>query len=205
MRPPILYLTVAFAAGLCAALNGGELWVTAGCVLLGAFLVQRRAPVGAAFGVMLVAGALWGAAAIRERRVTCAGQWGGAGGAEQGRVNTTTHAVVVRLTDPASDSGGVVEGTAQHGPCGGPLTVRWPHGHPAHGGTAWIVAALDEVPLFVFNGDLMWCEYETVILPDKMCGQTFLVKSRLDLNIFQYIRSSLDILNPAGDGQMCLQ
>jgi hypothetical protein len=72
-------------------------------------------------------------------------------------------------------------------------------------GTAWIVAALDEVPLFVFNGDLMWCEYETLILPDKMCGQTFLVKSRLDLNIFQYIRSSLDILNPAGDGQMCLQ
>src|SRR5258707_1027073 len=49
-------------------------------------------------------------------------------------------------------------------------------------GTAWIVAALDEVPLFVFNGDLMWCEYETLILPDKMCGQTFLVKSRLNLN-----------------------
>ena len=126
MRPPILYLTIAFAAGLCAALNGVEPRFTAWWVLLGALLVQRRAPAGAAFGVMLVAGALWGVAASREERASCAGQH--------------TRAATIRLSDPAPSAGGVVEGTVLSGACGGTLTIRWPDGHPAHGGTTWVVA-----------------------------------------------------------------
>src|SRR5437660_5223 len=41
--------------------------VTAWCVLLGAALLFRRAPLGAAIGVMLVAGVLWGGAARGAR------------------------------------------------------------------------------------------------------------------------------------------
>ena len=42
MRPPILYLAIAFAAGLLPALNGVEMRVTAWCVLAGVALVYRR-------------------------------------------------------------------------------------------------------------------------------------------------------------------
>ncbi|HYR32440.1 MAG TPA: ComEC/Rec2 family competence protein, partial [Gemmatimonadales bacterium] len=126
MRPPILYLTVAFAAGLGAALNGVELRVTALCVLLGAVLVCRAAPLGAALGVMLAAGILWGAAALREQRASCAGQH--------------ARAAIVRLTDPAPGAGGVVEASVRGGRCRGTLTIRWPQGHPAHGGTTWVIA-----------------------------------------------------------------
>jgi len=76
VRPPILYLTVAFGAGLFTALSGLDLRVTAWCVLAGVALVHRRAPVGAASGLMLVVGWLWGPAAQRERAVTRAGQGG---------------------------------------------------------------------------------------------------------------------------------
>jgi competence protein ComEC len=129
VRPPILYLTIAFGAGLAAGLDGGELRVTAGCVLIGAAWLQRHAPLGAAIGVMLVAGLVWGESALRERNATCAGQW-----------RAGTHAATVRLVDPAAGSGGVVEGTIVDGPCGGPLTIRWPAGHPARGGTTWVAA-----------------------------------------------------------------
>jgi len=95
-------------------------------VLLGAGLLARRAPLGAALGVMLVAGLLWGGAALREQRASCAGQH--------------ARAAIVRLSDPAPSAGGVVEGTVQAGPCHGTLTIRWPDGHPAHGGTTWVVA-----------------------------------------------------------------
>ena len=131
MRPPILYLSIAFGAGLAVGLDGGELRLTAACVLIGAALVQRHAPLGAAIGVMLVAGLVWGASALRERNATCAGQW---------RPGGETHAATVRLTDPAAGSGGVVEGTIVAGRCGGDLTIRWPAEHPARGGTTWVVA-----------------------------------------------------------------
>ena len=133
MRPPILYLTVAFGAGLFTVLAGVDLRVTVCCVLAGVAVLQRSAPVGAACGAMLVAGSVWGAAALRTRADTCAGHWA-AGGL------TPTRAAIVRLTDPASDSGGVVEGAAQPGQCGGVLTIRWPDHHAAHGGTTWVVA-----------------------------------------------------------------
>src|SRR2546425_635673 len=75
MRPPILGLTVAFGAGLITALSGVELRVTACLVLLGAAALYRRAPLGAALGVMLVAGVLWGSAARQEQAASCNGRW----------------------------------------------------------------------------------------------------------------------------------
>src|SRR2546430_12891563 len=84
MRPPILFLTVAFGVGLWAgldpfvfpgrALPGGALWVVALPVLAVAAWLARRAPLGAAGGIMGVAGrGLWtaagrGWAGHRERR-----------------------------------------------------------------------------------------------------------------------------------------
>lgn len=126
MRPPVLYLTIAFGAGLTAALNGVELRLAAWCVFVGALLLMRRAPLGAAIGVMLVAGVLWGGAALRERRASCAG--------------VGTRSVIVQLTDPAPAAGGVVEGDVVPGLCSGTITIRWPDGHAAHGGTTWVVA-----------------------------------------------------------------
>src|SRR5256886_16879251 len=62
MRPPILFLTVAFGVGLWAgldpfvfpgrALPGGALWVVALPVLAVAAWLARRAPLGAAGGVI---------------------------------------------------------------------------------------------------------------------------------------------------------
>ncbi len=126
MRPPILYLTLAFGLGLWAGLSGSEAWGVVPPVLTGAALLFRRAPLGAALGVMLVAGQLWGGAALREQRASCAGQH--------------ARAAIVRLTDPAPEAGGVVEASVHGGPCRGTLTIRWPDGHPAHGGTTWVVA-----------------------------------------------------------------
>jgi hypothetical protein len=74
MRPPILYLTVAFGAGLCTAVNA---YAVRGApfagllVLVGAAVLWRRAPLGAALGVMLVAGMVWGSSALRERAASC--------------------------------------------------------------------------------------------------------------------------------------
>jgi competence protein ComEC len=144
VRPPILYLTIAFGAGLVTALNGVELRVTACVVLLGAAVLQRRAPLGAAVGVMLVAGVLWGGAALREQRASCAGAWSTQGGLTPGPrpgVNTpTTHSAILQLTDPVAATGGVAEGVVRGGACRGTLTIRWPDGHPARGGTTWVVA-----------------------------------------------------------------
>jgi competence protein ComEC len=133
VRPPILFLTIAFAAGVITALNGVELRLTAWCVLLAAVVLQRQAPLGAACGVMLVAGQLWGAAPMRERAATCSGVWG----REQG---AGTRSAVIRLRDPVRGSGGVVEGDVTTGSCRGILTVRWPQGYAARGGTTWVVA-----------------------------------------------------------------
>src|SRR5207245_3888762 len=132
MRPPILFITVAFAFGLFLGEGGtgkGEGYVAA-LVLVAAFLLARRAPLGAATGVMRVAGLLWGGAASRSRAATCEGRWKGDG----------TRAAIVRLGDPAPDSGGPVEADVVPGPCGGALRLRWPDGIPAAGGTTWVVA-----------------------------------------------------------------
>jgi competence protein ComEC len=46
----------------------------------------------------------------------------------------------VRLRDPAGANGGVVEGDVTTGACRGTLTIRWPQGYAAHGGTTWVAA-----------------------------------------------------------------
>src|SRR2546430_17732494 len=117
MRPPILFLTIAFGAGLFAGLDlfavRGALYAVAP-VLVAALWLARRAPPGAAVGVMGVAGTLWGAAAGREREATRAGRWGretGAGG-RGGR------AAIVRLFDPVCQQGGVVGADVLPRSCG---------------------------------------------------------------------------------------
>src|SRR5437870_5781806 len=130
MRPPILVITVAFGVGLWA--GGSELggWGSGLAVLAVAAGLARQAPLGAAVGVVGVAGLLWGAAARRQHEATCEGRWKGNG----------TRAAIVRLGDPAPDSGGPVEADVVEGRCGGALRLRWPDGIPARGGTTWVVA-----------------------------------------------------------------
>ena len=140
MRPPILYLTVAFGAGLFTALNAFAMRGAPYAGLLvaaGALVLAHRTPVAGACGFALVSGLLWGAAALRVRDKTCSGRWGDALQSPGRRPGV---AATIRLTDPASDSGGVVEAQVLPGLCGGTLTIRWPAGHRAHGGTTWIVA-----------------------------------------------------------------
>ena len=132
MRPPILWITVTFGAGVFAALNGVDLHLTAGGVLFGAAIVVRRAPLSAALGIALVAGGLWGSAALREREATCAGIWARAR-------SEHTRAAIVRLHDPVPAAGGVVQAAVRGEPCGGTLKLRWPEGHAARGGTTWVV------------------------------------------------------------------
>src|SRR5256884_6843908 len=138
MRPPILFLTIAFGAGLFPGLDlfavRGELYAVAP-VLVAALWLARRAQLGAAVGIMGVAGALWGAAAGREREATCAGRWG-RGTGDEGR---GARAATVRLLDPVSRQGGVVDADVVAGTCGGPVRpprAREPAGArgPAEGG-----------------------------------------------------------------------
>jgi len=137
MRPPILVLTVAFGVGLSAGLDLFVLrgaWYVVVPVLGTALLLAQRAPLGAALGVMGVAGLLWGMAAGREREATCAGSWSrerGAGG---------SRAAIVSLEDPAPASGGIVDAEVLPGTCGGSVRLRWPEGTAARGGTTWVVA-----------------------------------------------------------------
>jgi competence protein ComEC len=144
MRPPILFLTVAFGVGLWAgldplmfpgrALPGGALWVVALPVVALAAWFARRAPLGAAVGIMAVAGMLWGKAAVREKEATCAGTWSRERGAGSSK------AAMVSLEDPTAASGGVVDAEVMAGTCGGSVRLRWPEGHAARGGTTWVVA-----------------------------------------------------------------
>src|SRR3989442_7606534 len=144
MRPPILCLTVAFGAGLITALSGEELRVTACVVLLGAAALYRRAPLGAALGVMLVAGVLWGSAARQEQAASCNGRWAHQSVVtpdwQPGVNQPVTHSVIVQLTDPVSAAGGVAEAVVRAGGCRGTLTIRLPGGHPGRGRTTWVLA-----------------------------------------------------------------
>src|SRR5207249_12087171 len=110
MRPPILFLTVAFGVGLWAGLDpfvfaGAALWGVALPLIAAAACLAARAPLGAAVGMMGVAGLPWGTAAGRGRGGTCSGRGAGGGKAGGGR----TRAVIVRLAGPAPAQGGVVD------------------------------------------------------------------------------------------------
>src|SRR5438093_9570105 len=78
MRPPIVWISVAFGAGLWTGLDAFQVrgaWYVVAPVLVGAAALHRRAPLGAALGIMAAAGVLWGGAAVRERDDSCAGRW----------------------------------------------------------------------------------------------------------------------------------
>src|SRR3989442_84887 len=137
MRPPILWISVAFGAGLWTGLDAFQVrgaWYVVAPVLVGAAALHRRAPLGAALGIMAAAGFLWGGAAVRERDDTCAGRWSRERGAGSSK------AAIVRLGDAASASGGLVEADVVPGACGGALRLKWPEGYRAAGGTTWVVA-----------------------------------------------------------------
>jgi len=137
MRPPIVWISVAFGAGLWTGLDAFQVrgaWYVVAPVLVGAAALHRRAPLGAALGIMAAAGVLWGGAAVRERDDTCAGRWSRERGAGSSK------AAIVQLGDPAPASGGLVEADVVPGACGGALGLRWPEGYRAAGGTTWVVA-----------------------------------------------------------------
>src|SRR2546428_4291842 len=139
MRPPILFLTVAFGVGLWAGLDplvfpGAALWGVALPLIAAAACLAARAPLGAAVGIMGVAGMLWGTAAVREREATCAGAWS----REQGA--GSSKAAAVRLGGPGAASGGIAGAEVLGGRCGGSVRLRWPEDHAARGGTTWVVA-----------------------------------------------------------------
>src|SRR5881296_1778993 len=141
MRPPILYLTVAFGVGLGAGLDpfvfpGAVLWGVVLPLIAAATCFAARAPLGAAVGIMGVAGLLWGTAAVRAREATCTGRWAAGEKAGEGR----TRAVIVRLADPAPAQGGIVDADVLSGACAGSVRLRWPEGTGARGGTTWVVA-----------------------------------------------------------------
>src|SRR5437867_3858203 len=139
MRPPILFLTVTFGVGLWLGLDpfafpDGLLWGAVLPLAAASVWLASRAPVGAAVGVMAVAGTLWGRAAVREREATCAGRWSRELGVGSSK------AAIVRLEDPVPASGGIVDADVRPGTCGGSLRLRWPEGSAVRGGTTWVVA-----------------------------------------------------------------
>src|SRR5256885_11104557 len=101
MRPPILWITVGFGAGLWAGGSGFGGRGSGLAVLVVAAGLARQAPLGAAIGVMAVAGMVWGGAALRERAATCEGRWK----AGEGR----TRAAIIQLLDPGPHSGAAPE------------------------------------------------------------------------------------------------
>src|SRR5213594_2305471 len=145
MRPPILYLTVAFGVGLGAGLDpfvfpGAVLWGVVLPLIAAATCFAARAPLGAAVGIMGVAGLLWGTAAVREREVTCNGRWTAGVRARENAGEGHTRAAIVRLADPAPAQGGIVDADVLPGACAGSVRLRWPEGTGARGGTTWVVA-----------------------------------------------------------------
>src|SRR5881397_2471196 len=145
MRPPILFLTVAFGVGLWAGLDpfvfaGAALWGVALPLIAAAACLAARAPLGAAVGIMGVAGLFWGTAAVREREVTCTGRWTAGVRARENTGEGHTRAAIVRLADPAPAQGGIVDADVLPGACAGSVQLRWPEGTGARGGTTWVVA-----------------------------------------------------------------
>src|SRR2546425_430435 len=71
MRPPILFLAIAFGVGLWGGLGpspGRGAWYVVAPLLVAATLLHRRAPPGAAGGIMVVAGKWSGLLVVRRVR-----------------------------------------------------------------------------------------------------------------------------------------
>lgn len=136
MRPPLLWIAIGFGAGLSAGLASfPAAWSVGVPLLVGAALVRRRTPVAAALGVAVVAGWVWGAAAVRIRSDECVGRW-----SRHTEPRPPSRAAFVRLLDRVPDDGGVVDAVVVGGSCGGALVARWPSGKAARAGTTWLVA-----------------------------------------------------------------
>src|SRR5204862_7353470 len=100
MRPPILFLTVAFGVGLWAGLDpfvfaGAALWGVALPLIAAAACLAARAPLGAAVGIMGVAGLRWGQAGGRGGAGHANGRWGAGGNGRAGPLP--------RANDPAPE------------------------------------------------------------------------------------------------------
>lgn len=139
MRAPIVLFAAAFGAGLWTGLfpfldPGSVLraWLAGGVIGVVAWRLARVAPRSALVAVTAAAGFLWSTAALRERTLTCAGQWSAA--------PAGTHAATVRLLDPVSGGGEVVDGESRDPECGGEIPLRWPADSTARGGTTWVVS-----------------------------------------------------------------
>ncbi len=133
MRPPILWITIAFGTGLAVGVRLiGDVgtWAVGVPVAFGVAALSRRAAVAGAMGIALLAGLVWGRVAVQERAASCAGR------GERGALRS----VIVRLLDPTPAGGGVVDATAIGGPCRGAVRLRWPDGPEGRGGSTWIVA-----------------------------------------------------------------
>src|SRR5207249_11881894 len=107
MRPPILYLTVAFGVGLGAGLDpfvfpGAVLWGVVLPLIAAATCFAARAPLGAAVGIMGVAGLAWGGAGGREGGVTGDGRWTAGGRGEGNGREGDARARIVRGADAAA-------------------------------------------------------------------------------------------------------
>ena len=131
-----MWIAIGFGAGLWAGLAAfpGP-WSVILPLVAGAILVARPAPVAAALGFAALAGFGWGAAALRIQSSQCPGRWSAAVAARP-----PSRAVFVRLLDPVTEDGGVVDAIVVGGVCSGDLVLRWPSGTVARGGTAWLVA-----------------------------------------------------------------
>jgi competence protein ComEC len=131
-----LWIAIGFGAGLWAGLEAfpGP-WSVILPLVAGAILVARPAPVAAALGFAALAGFTWGAAALRIQSSQCAGRW-----SASVAVRPPSRAVFVRLLDPVTEDGGVVDAVVVGGACSGDLVLRWPSGRVARGGTTWLVA-----------------------------------------------------------------
>jgi competence protein ComEC len=131
-----MWIAIGFGAGLWAGLEAfpGP-WSVILPLVAGAILVARAAPVAAALGFTALTGFGWGTAALRIQSSQCAGRWSAAVAARP-----PNRAVFVRLLDPVTEDGGVVDAIVVGGVCRGDLVLRWPSGKVARGGTTWLVA-----------------------------------------------------------------
>src|SRR5207247_5014329 len=112
MRPRILYLAVAFGVGLGAGLDpfvfpGAVLWGVVLPLIAAATCFAARAPLGAAVGIMGVAGLLWGTAAVRGRGVTCNGRWTAGVRGRENAGEGHPRPAIGRLAEPAPAPGGL--------------------------------------------------------------------------------------------------
>ena len=138
MRSPIVGFAAAFGAGLWAGLfpfldpvHVGAALLVCAAVAAAAWRLAPTWPRAATAAVTLAAGLLWSSAAVRERHLTCVGQWTGTAG---------THTVTVQLLDPVSAGGEVVDADARDQACDGEIPLRWPADSTARGGTTWVVS-----------------------------------------------------------------